>query len=211
MKSPAAVASRERVLSDAELGSITILADNLGAPFGGFIRLLIVTGQRRDEVAVMSWNEVDFERAEWTIPALRSKNGRQHTVPLNKLALIELNELAGGNEWPRAGFVFTTTGKSPISGYSRAKKRLDEIIQRRAIHSMAPWRMHDLRRTFATTMQRLNVRFEVTEALLNHVSGSKSGVAGVYQRHEWTEEKRVAMEAWGEHLHRLISAVADRR
>ncbi|WP_082543610.1 tyrosine-type recombinase/integrase [Sphingomonas sp. Leaf339] len=209
MGSPAAVASRDRVLSDHELSLIAVFADDLGAPFAAFFRLLIVTGQRRDEVAGMSWSEVDRDSLEWVIPARRSKNAKEHTVPLNDLALIELDGLAGGNSWPHAGFVFTTTGKTPISGYSKAKMRLDGIVQRHSIRPISAWRIHDLRRTFATAMQRLNVRFEVTEALLNHVSGSKSGTAGVYQRHDWKPEKRVAMDAWAVHLQKLIAKLAD--
>ncbi len=204
MTGPDAVASRDRVLADHELVSIAATSEALGRPFGNFFRLLIVTGQRRTEVAALCWSELDRARAEWAIPSQRSKNAERHVVPLNALAIVELDELAGGSHWPAKGFVLTTSGRAPISGYSKAKKRLDRHLDLDLPGQVAPWRIHDLRRTFATAMQRLGVRLEVTEALLNHVSGATSGLVGVYQRHDWAPEKRAAMTAWGEHMTALI-------
>jgi integrase len=129
-------------------------------------------------------------------------------VPLSDAVVEELDGVAG-EKWPRKGLVFTTTGKTPVSGFARAKRRLDKQIADIAAdeqeeRELAPWRYHDLRRTFATGMQRLGVRFEVTEAILNHVGSARSGVAGVYQRHDWKDEKRAALEAWAAHVQSIV-------
>lgn len=135
-----------------------------------------------------------------------------------------LAELASGNrKWPTRGLVLTSTGETPVSGYSRAKARLDALMlaeARRAAAEasddpdkveLAPWRLHDARRTLATALQRLGVRFEVTEAVLNHTAGaSRSGIAAVYQRHGWGPEKRAALDAWADHCDRLLHPVQDR-
>ncbi len=209
MRSPPAVKARDRVLSDEELRQLALASLDLGAPFDALVRLLIITGQRRDEVAGMSWRELDQRRREWTLPSERTKNGQAHTVPLNAIAISELDDLCDGERWPRTGLVLTTNGTTPVSGFSRAKARLDRLIAQHATHDMPPWRLHDLRRSFATNMQRLDVRFEVTEALLNHVSGSRGGVAGVYQRHDWAGEKREAMDKWSDKLKSLISSIDE--
>ena len=230
MDAPTGPAARDRVLHDSEMATIWRASGGMGYPFGPMYRLLIVTGQRREEIAGLDWRELDRDAATWTLPAARAKNGKAHIVPLNALALVEIDSLAetlsgaandGSEEvtWPRRGLVFTTTGKTSVSGHSRGKARLDRDIARlleteaahdgAEYHEFAPWRIHDFRRTAATGFQRLGVRFEVTEAVLNHVSGSRSGVAGVYQRHDWKEEKRTALDAWGRHIEGLI-VPADR-
>jgi integrase len=197
MQTPAAVASRDRVLSDGELRSIWTAAEATTGPFGPLVKLLLLTGQRRDEVAVMGWDEVDRSAKMWTIPAARTKNGREHLVPLSDPAIAVLDVMAGSTEWPRAGHVFTT-GNKPFSSFSKSKATLDEAT------GVAGWRLHDLRRTLTTGLQRLGIRFEVTEAVLNHVSGAKAGVAGVYQRHDWKDEKRAALEAWARHIESFL-------
>lgn len=204
MSAPAPAAVRDRVLDDSELVEIWKGTEVLGFPFGPIFRLLIATGQRREEVGAMSWGEIDLTRGTWTVPAARSKNGVAHVVPLNDLALTELRPLA---EIRNTGFIFSTTGKTPPSGWSKAKSRLDGLAsaQSGVAGEIKPWRTHDLRRTLATGLQRLGVRFEVTEAVLNHVSGSRSGVAGVYQRHNWASEKREALDNWGRALARLLT------
>ena len=228
MKAPAAATSRDRVLSDEELALALRGADALGAPFGPFYRLLFLTGQRRDECAGADWAEFDREEAVWTLPADRTKNGVPHLVPLAPELVAMLDKLAGQGEadepkWPRAGIVFSSNGgKTRISGYSRAKSRLDAAIAKLAAEDaaaagddakpfkVAPWRVHDARRTLATGLQRLGIRFEVTESVLNHVSGaSRSGIASVYQRHNWSAEKRAALEAWAKHCHRITANADD--
>jgi integrase len=145
------------------------------------------------------------------VPADRAKNGVAHIVPLNQLSMAELDRLAGvpeGEEqpkWPKDGLVLSTTGKTPISGITKAKTALDAAIAKAREGKPLPhWRIHDLRRTMATGFQKLGVRFEVTEAVLNHVSGARGGVAGVYQRHHWKDEKRGALDAWARRLEALL-------
>lgn len=205
MEVPEPVRSRDRILSDDELMQVALNSTSLPQPFGALIRMLILTGQRRGEVAGMRWDELDRAAGRWTLPHERVKNKRNHSLPLNAIAIRSLDNVAGGEHWPTHGLVFTTTGRSPVSGYSKIKDKLDQLIaEKRNGVPLAPWRLHDLRRTFATNMQRLGVRFEVTEALLNHVGESRAGVAGVYQRHDWSEEKRVASDLWAAHLTALI-------
>ena len=223
MEPPPAPASRDRVLSDEELGRVWLAAGQAGYPFGLFTRMLILTGQRREEVAALAWSELSRTSALWTLPAARSKNGKAHDVPLAPETIALLDSIAdrsrgssGAGEWPRGGYVFTMTGDKPLTGYSAAKKRIDRLLQplpdttRMAKESgsdgdvMVPWRYHDLRRTLATGLQRLGVRFEVTEAVLNDLGGARSGVAGVYQRHNWSSEKRDALTAWAEHVTKIL-------
>lgn len=224
MGKPEAPKARERVLADAELAKIwqASLAD---AVFGPFYRLLILTGQRRAEVAGMDWAELDKSAAIWTIPADRAKNGVAHIVPLSVSALAEIDAIAAAwsvanakkadraddkgddaDKWPKRGPVLTTNGKTSISGFSKAKRSLDEAIAKTSDKvSLPDWRIHDIRRTVATGFQRLGIRFEVTEAVLNHVSGAKGGIAGIYQRHDWKEEKRSALDAWARHVASIIA------
>jgi len=213
MEPPPLPAKRDRVLSDQELRLFWQATQKQGYPFGPLLRLLLITGQRLEEVSGLQWSELERDRKLWTIPADRAKNGNASVVPLSDLAMTEIQDLAkrtGRKDgWPRTGWVFTTTGETSVSGHSRAKRRLDKQVSASAakkadMPNVAPWRLHDLRRTFATGMQRLGVRFEVTEAILNHVSGSKSGVAGVYQLHDWGPEKRSALGAWSKHIAGLL-------
>lgn len=212
MDAPAKAPSRDRVLSDGELRLVWQASHTLGYPFGYIFRLLLLTGARREEVASLDWSELSQEECVWLLPSSRSKNGVSARQPLSTLAMAELvalAERAGG--WPRAGLLFSTNGMTSVSGHSKAKARLDAAVAALAdeegLAPPAPWRVHDLRRTLATGLQRLGVRFEVTEAVLNHVSGAKSGVAGVYQRHDWADEKRDAAQAWADHLSRLLTGV----
>ena len=185
--------------------------------------LLTVTGQRRSEVAGLDWSELNRQERIWTLPEERCKNGLTHLVPLSTMAVEILDHLAAvavqkKPVWPSKGLVFTTTGRTPISGFSKAKQQLDAAMLRVAkaqaaeagenpeTIEIADWRIHDLRRTMATGFQKLGIRFEVTEATLNHVSGmSRAGVAGVYQQHDWKEEKREALEKWAQHCERLLA------
>lgn len=218
-EAPPAPAARDRVLKDWELRLAWLAAGELEYPFGPLYRLLIGTGQRREEVSGLDWRELHRASAEWHLPASRAKNGIASIIHLSDAMIAELDKVADGEKWPRKGLVFTTTGKTAVSGYSRAKARLDSAMLAKARKEaeeagddpeaieLEPWRAHDLRRTLATGMQRLGVRFEVTEAVLNHVSGSKAGVAGVYQRHDWKDEKREAWKAWAAHLAQVVSGV----
>lgn len=223
MAKPKGSTPRDRVLTDTELAEIWQATGKLRDAFGAFYRLLILTGQRREEVAGMTWAELDRNTASWLIPANRSKNGVASIVPLSPQVIEQLDRLALAKQvkakqkkpdaktWPSAGPVLTTNGATPISGFSKTKKALDAEIAniRNELDAMAAWRVHDLRRTLATGLQRLGVRFEVTEAVLNHVSGAKGGVAGIYQRHDWREEKRTALESWARHVASILNPVGE--
>ena len=200
--------ARERVLSDAELGALYIAAGALAEPWDVLVRLLILTGQRRGEVAGMRWDEVDLDAAQWSLPGARTKNGQPHVVPLTAEAMALLRTV---KRRKGAELVFEGPRKTAVSGFGKVKARLDAELAQAAPKSdrkVASWVLHDLRRTMATGLQRLGVRLEVTEAVLNHVSGSRSGIVGVYQRHGWEAEKAAALRAWTAHV---LTAFEGRR
>lgn len=211
MQAPKATADRERVLTDDEIKAVWTALPAGNAVFAGIVRMLILTGQRRDEVAELVWSELDRKSRTWVLPAARAKNGCEHLVPLSDAVVAELDRIAGQDGvkaddkrvWPRKGLVFPSTGAKAFSSFSKAKVALDKKIGEHVDEgddAMAPWVLHDLRRTFVTGQQRLGTRLEVGEALVNHVGGSKSGVVGVYARHHWAEEKTRAMKAWADHV-----------
>ena len=156
----------------------------------------------------MEWAELDPDARTWTLPAARAKNKREHVVPLGNAALDIIKGL------PRVEgrrFLFSTTGRTHVSGFSKAKAKLDAAMRalRGDVAELVPaWVIHDIRRTVATNLQKLGVRLEVTEAVLNHVSGSRSGIVGVYQRHDYADEKRQALEAWAHRLETIIGEEA---
>jgi integrase len=211
------IAKRERVLSDTEMAEIWRAAGEAASPYGTIIRLLVLTGQRRGEVAGMAWDEISEELATWTLPGGRTKNGEPHTVPLSAPARDILRALLPGgvnNRRTGDGIVLPGTLGTPFAGWSKAKQALDKaIMDARAKAARAagitptpliPWNVHDLRRTVATGLQRLGVRLEVTEAVLNHISGSRGGIAGVYQRHDWAAEKRAALDSWAAYVTSIV-------
>jgi integrase len=197
---PGAELKRDRVLTDDELRKIWNAAESIGWPFGPAARLLILTGARREEISAMRWNEIKGDRIE--LKGNRTKNGEPHTIPMSAQtgALIEALPTIGNSE-----FVFTTTGETAISGWSRAKELLDAAIENADGKPLDAWRLHDLRRTVATGLQRLGIALQVIEAVLGHVGGSRAGIVGVYQRHSFDDEKRAALEAWGQHVKQAMS------
>lgn len=210
---PSLFKPRDRWLADAEIRIVWLACEELGLPYGPLFKLLLVTAQRRGEVSGLSPSELNFERAEWIIPGARTKNGREHAVDLSPLALELLRPLVPpGTNKP---FVFTTTGRTPVSGHSAARKTLNEIIERRRVEEaeacgmaapqqpMLPWRLHDLRRTGATHMSRLGARREVVEAVLNHLTG-RGGLVGVYQHYDYRDERKAALLAWGSHIQSIV-------
>ena len=211
VRAPASERSRDRVLSDAELRLIWCGCEKIGWPFGPMFQLLLLTAQRRGEVAGMRWSEVDFSERMWTIPKERSKNGRAHVVPLSDAVVAILNAV------PRVGskyeYVFTTNGQTFATGYSRAKKRIDQAISVAQVSEdghppagLEQWTIHDFRRTAATGMARSGTALPVIEKVLNHSSGSFAGVVGVYQRHSYVDEKRNALETWTAELMRITNS-----
>lgn len=190
---PGREVSRDRVLTETELIAVWRGCDEIGWPFGPAIRLLILTGCRRAEVGALRWSEIDGEAIR--LASKRTKTKEARVVPLSPQAVEIVENLVRVNQ---SDFVFTTTGRTPVSGWSRAKRLLDN-------HSgVEAWRIHDLRRTFATGLQRLGIRLEVIEAALGHVGGSRAGIVGVYQRHGFEPEIRKAADAWGQHVASLV-------
>jgi integrase len=194
IKAPGREVSRDRVLSDHELKAVWIASETLEPPFSAFVRLLILTAQRRDEVANMTWDEIDLEKRMWTIPKERAKNGLAHEVPLSRMAFEILDNL------PRFGpFVLTSTGKTPISGFSKAKTNVDRLSE------VTSWTYHDLRRTATTGMAQLGVPPHIADKILNHKTGSIRGVAAVYNRYGYIEERNRALEMWGNHVENIAT------
>ena len=210
--------SRDRTLSDSELSDLWHAAERVSAIWTPMVKLLLLTAQRRSEVAEMRWPEVDFEDRMWTIPAERAKNKRAHAVPLTETAIELLSSISRYSYLGEGGFVvespfvFTTTGSTPVSGFSKTKKTLDnEILARRcAVASdaqpMPGWTFHDLRRTVTTGMARLGIHPHIADALLNHKDGIIRGVAAIYNQHGYLDERRRALEAWEQHLLRAVGA-----
>jgi integrase len=179
---PTVERARDRVLSDDELAAIIRAARQLGGPYGAIVEVLALTGQRRAEVARMSWDEVDLDHRVWTLPATRTKNDKLHIAQLSDPALA----VVGAQ--PRLGrFVFSRNGATPVGDFSSQKRRLDDLC------GVSHWRLHNLRRTMVSGMARLGVSPHVADKILNHVSGTISGVAAVYQRHEFLKERRDAL------------------
>jgi integrase len=184
--------ARDRVLSDNEVG---LVWRNAGTgQYGAIVRLLLLTAQRREEIAAMQWSELRLDEGLWSLPASRTKNGRAHDAPLSQ-PTIEI--LRAQREQPGRELVFGE-GAGPFQGWSNAKKALDKRLQ--AAGMTAPWRLHDLRRTAATRMNELGVLPHVVEAVLNHISGQKAGVAGIYNRASYAAEKRQTLDLWAEHV-----------
>ena len=198
---PAPEVRRDRTPADSELALILRGAGSLGYPFGPFITLLVLTGQRRDEVAGMHWSELNFDLTLWTLPRERTKNDIEHQVPLTPWAQSILAALP---RFEGSDLVLTSTGATSISGYSKCKIALDAAIAKlNGGEPIPPWRIHDLRRAMASGMAKLGVQLPVVEKLLNHISGSFAGVQGIYQRHDFADEKRKALEIWARHLRSL--------
>jgi integrase len=225
MRPPTKEYARDRALTDDELRWFWAACETVKWPFGPLAKLLLLTAQRRDEVAGMEWPELDLVKKTWTIPHAKAKNNRTHEVQLSATAIEILRSV------PRVGngLVFTTTGDTPISGFSRAKRRLDAAMVKVRRQSLGlsekdtdlrkclgiadgkprpveipDWIFHDLRRTAATGMARLNVPPHVVDKVLNHVSGQIRGVAAVYNRFEYLDERRAALDAWGRYVARLV-------
>ena len=168
-------------------------AKQMGGAFGAIIQMLILTAQRRNEVSEMTWIELDLNNDIWTIPSSRTKNEKPHFVHLSEQATAVLSSVLNVG-----AFTFTTNGTTPFKGFSKAKKRLDDIS------GVTGWRLHDIRRTVTTGMASLGIAPHVADKVMNHQSGTISGVAAVYQRHEFLDERKTALEAWGRYVQSLL-------
>jgi integrase len=194
VRKPAKKTSRARVLNEAELTKVWHAFEAEGYPFGFMGKLLVLTGQRRGEVTEMRWSQIDADRKTWTIPAELTKNSREHVLPLSEAALAVLKSV------PRLSkervFPARNNDANAISGFTRAKDRFDRLS------GVTDWTIHDIRRTVATGLAQLTVAPHVIERVLNHVSGTFAGVAGVYNRFQYQDEMRAALELWAQHLAR---------
>lgn len=211
MRAPSVEKARDRVLSDDEIRLVWRAFEQVGWPFGPMAKILLLTGARRNEVAEIPWDEIDLDKRLWTLPETRSKTRHAHEIPLSDAAIDVLKSVPRFDD-ARIDFVFTTTGRTPISGFSRAKSLIDAAIVEimraddpESVTSLEPWTLHDLRRTVATNLQRLGIKLEVTESVLGHISGSRAGVVGIYQRHDFADEKRAALDAWSRKLDQIVT------
>ena len=197
---PNAEAERDRVLSMGEIKRVWDAAELMGFPFGPFIRMLMLTGQRRTEVAGMRWPDIDLDAATWTLGKVETKSDRKHLVPLPAPAVELLGPL------PRFGpYVFTTDGETHISGFAKGKSRMDAFIAASG-DALDPWTLHDLRRSAATHMVRLGVLEEVVGRVLNHAP--KGVTAKVYALHTYAPEKRSALDRWAEEVMRAVQGAS---
>jgi integrase len=186
---PESSKARDRVLSDDEIVKFWHATEQVSHPFGPLLRLLLLTGARLNEIARARRSELSDDVL--TIPAERSKNHRPHAIFLSPLAREQLRGL-------ETDLLFTTNGRTPVSGWSKLKKRLDNETD------IPPWRLHDIRRTVASGLAGIGIQLPVIERVLNHVSGSFGGIVGVYQRHEFKEEQKAALDRWANHIEGLV-------
>jgi integrase len=190
---PAGVEARERFLSSEELGRVWNAAVAMAEPWGPLFRILLLTLARREEVAAMRWSELSPDLSTWTIPGARMKRGQAHVIALPdpaRDALRAVTRIKGQD------LVFSTTGKTHVSGFSKAKAALDKAAK------IADWRLHDFRRTGVSALAAMGFDSIVADKLLAHQPGKLSGVARVYQRHDFAPERKAALEAWAAHVSR---------
>jgi integrase len=193
---PSKEVARDRVLDDDELVRVILAARQIGGPYAGIVELLALTGQRREEVARLTWQEIDVVQRIWTLPKSRTKNAKVHVVHLSEqsMALLEQADQKGT-------YVFSLLGTKSFQEFSRAKRQLDQLS------GVRRWRLHDLRRTCVSGMARLGIAPHVADKILNHQAGTISGVAAVYQRHQFLSERRQALDLWGAHIGKILNEV----
>jgi integrase len=193
-KNPVRRRDRARALSTDEITALWQAWETMAAPMGAFMRLALVTGQRRTEIATLEWAEIDLGARLWTIPAAKSKNRLAHLVPLSSLAVEILEGLPGID----GRFIFSTRAGTHISGFSKAKSRAA------ALSGVAAWRLHDLRRTMATRLAELGVPHPVVSKALNHSPRGVMGVTSIYNRYEYLDERREALERWAQRIRDIV-------
>jgi integrase len=198
VKAPVPEVPRERYLSNDELRRVLLAARELSYPYGIIVELLALTAQRKNEVARLEWDDINFGTAMWTLPAAKAKSGRAHKIHLTTATLDRLARCPR-----RSPLVFTTNGRTPVQDFSGYKERLD------ALAGVTGWTLHDLRRTVATGMADLGIAPHVIDKILNHQSGVLRGVAAIYQRNEFLAERQDALQKWAEHISELIGPPAD--
>jgi integrase len=181
---------RDRGLTGAELRTLWLALPE--GDFGDILKILVLTGAREREISDLHWDEINLDKGVIELPAHRVKNRRKHTIPISGAvrAILEGRE--------QDGFVFGMSGSSGFSGWSRCKERLDESVK------IPTWTIHDLRRSAATGMAEIGIQPHIIEAVLNHVSGHKGGVAGIYNRAAYAAEKATALSRWAEHVAAIV-------
>jgi integrase len=189
---PSKEVARDRVLDDDELALIIVAARQIGYPYGSIVEMLALTGQRREEVARCTWDEIDIAGRTWKLSSERTKNAKPHEIYLSDQAVAVLSRLDESGQ-----FVFSRSGIAPFQDFSLAKRELDQLS------GVTAWRVHDLRRTCVSGMARLGIAPHVADKILNHQNGTISGVAAVYQRHDFLAERKQALKLWGAHVARI--------
>ena len=198
IKKPTKEKPRARTLSDDELAAVWHACAGLGYPAQQFVRMLILTGQRRDDVRLMQWSEIDLDRRDWTIPAERYKGDRAHLIPLTEAMAAMLEDMPFRD---RAGYVFSPSGGAkPYGNVVRTKREIDKEA------GVTGWTLHDLRRTLRTGLSRLGVRPDISERAIGHAVGGALGQ--VYDTHEYRTEKLAALQAWGAHVTAAVEGQA---
>lgn len=203
LEAPSREKARDRVLATEEIGFIWRAAEALNEPARGFVRVLLLTLQRRDEVASLRWDELSADSSTWTLPAERAKNGKAHLIHLSDPVRTIL---AGMPRVQGCPYVFAAASGKPVSAFSAMKRALDAAIMRERTEtaiepaSLPGWTMHDFRRAGVTALAGMGFPPHVCDRLLNHVTGAISGVAAVYQRAEFLTERKAALDAWGAHV-----------
>lgn len=197
IKLPSKENDRDRVLNLGEIKSFWISCDKMGYPWGPIFQLLLLTGARLKEISQASWSEISISDRTLDLPGSRTKNERAHQIQLSVQTLkilLSLPKVEGQD------FLFSTNGKTPVSGFSKVKKRLDMLC------GVTNWRFHDLRRSFAThSSEKLSVSPVIVDKILNHRTGQVRGVTAVYQRGEYLAERREALQKWGDYIERLVA------
>jgi integrase len=188
--------ARDRVLTTDEVRRLWKACDHAGQPLGPMVKLLLLTGARLREVAHMRWSELSDDLSSWELPGSRTKNGRPLRLALPPLAVKLLRQVP---KIEGCEHVFTTNGRTPVSGFSKWKKKIDKAMGK----VDQPWTFHDIRRTVATGMAEIGVAPHIVEAVLNHVSGHRGGVAGIYNRAQYADEKKAALAKWAKHVEGL--------
>ena len=195
------IGARTRVPTDSELAQIWRAAGD--GQYGVIVKLLMLTGARRNEIGDLRWSEVDFEAATATLPPERTKNKRPHLIPLSRPALALLKERWETRD-PDRDLVFGARS-GPFSGWSRSKRELDQ----RLADAAAPvenWVLHDFRRSISTTLhERFGVQPAIVESVLGHAGGHQGGVAGIYNKSTYIAERGRALERWADHLLAVVT------
>jgi integrase len=210
IKMPSLAPARERALDDHEIARFWSACDEIGWPFGPAFKLMLLTGQRRTEVAEARWSEIDVSRALWTLPSERTKNGKGHLVHLAPFAIDIITALPRIAESP---FLFpgrrkdqaTGTGEQPVRGFSYALANIAAIME--AVAPIEHFTIHDLRRSFATGCARIGVAHHVLDRVLNHTAGAITGTARIYNRHQYLPEREGALDAWAAHVQSLVETL----